>query len=161
MPAGHTELWRQGSLDGDAEVELLCELWALGVISARTLQRIGAAAMVTAPCPQMQALAGLGTAGEFENNITRDLKRKLHLSELLLPKPFQITVPMWDPALSPARVVSRAISMILPHEHLASPGTTHVSAPNALHTSHPTHLTTSPSKHDRRQQAASNNKDML
>ena len=48
-----------------------------------------------------------------------------------------------------------------PQQLLASPGTTHVSAPNTLHTSHPTHLTTSPSKHDRRQQAASNNKDML
>ena len=48
-----------------------------------------------------------------------------------------------------------------PQQLLASPGTTHVSAPNTLHTSHPTHLTTSPSKHDKRQQVASNNKDML
>ena len=30
-----------------------------------------------------------------------------------------ITVPMWDVALSLARVVFRAVSMILPHEHLA------------------------------------------
>ena len=63
--------------DGDAEVELLVELWALGLVSATTLQAIGAAAVVAAPRPQMRALAQLGAEGVHRNNCHRDLQRKL------------------------------------------------------------------------------------
>ena len=47
-----------GPLDGDGEVELLVELFGLGMVSANTLQQIGAAANLVAPRPQTQIVRG-------------------------------------------------------------------------------------------------------
>eukprot|EP00969_Alexandrium_andersonii_P089838 3967012-Alexandrium_andersonii.AAC.1 len=60
-------------LEGDPEVDLLTELWAPGLISATTLQQIGAAANSVAPRAQVAALASLGTQGTHTANIHRDL----------------------------------------------------------------------------------------
>ena len=68
------------SLDGDREVETLLELWALGLLSAVTLCTIAIAANISAPRPQMTALAGIGTQGTYSNNCHRDLARKLQFS---------------------------------------------------------------------------------
>ena len=49
-----------GPLDGDVEVELLVELWSMGLISAVVLSQIGVAANIAAPRPQVAALAKIG-----------------------------------------------------------------------------------------------------
>ena len=44
---------RPGPLDGDPEVDKLVELWSLGVITAKTVHEIAAAAVLVAPRPAM------------------------------------------------------------------------------------------------------------
>ena len=65
-------------LDGDAEVNVLLELWSLGLMSAVLLQSIAAAACVVAPRPTMRNLAKIGAAGAFQGNAHRDLERQLN-----------------------------------------------------------------------------------
>ena len=62
-------------LDGDAEVELLIELWALGLMAATTSQMIGAAAMWAAPRAPMSAVASMGGTSGSLDNAHRDLER--------------------------------------------------------------------------------------
>ena len=72
-PASSNNATPQGPLEGDAEVDVLLELWALGILSASMVQYIAAAANKAAPRPQMATLAGLGTHGAWKANIHRDL----------------------------------------------------------------------------------------
>ena len=81
-----------GPLDGDAEVEALVELWAVGLLSASVLQQIGAAAHIAAPRPQMEVLARLGHFGRYTNNISRDLRGHLRLNTNDLPEPYVIKI---------------------------------------------------------------------
>ena len=57
------EALRAGPLDGDAEVDVLLELWALGLMSVVLLQTIAAAACKVAPRPAMATLAKIGAPG--------------------------------------------------------------------------------------------------
>ena len=57
-PAGRGEQTR-GPLEGDAECDVLVELWSLGLLNAKMLRDIGRAAMISAPRPQMGHLASL------------------------------------------------------------------------------------------------------
>ena len=109
-----------GPLDGDAEVELLCELWAIGSIPAHVLQQIGEAAVVSSPRPQMSALAALGSHGAYKGNITRDLRQLLHLGSNDMPEPYIIKVPMWDSTCNPPTVKERELPIVLPHEIAAT-----------------------------------------
>ena len=60
-----------GLLEGDAELELLIELWALGLMAATALQMIAAAALQAKPRAPMSALASVGaTGGNLENVLT-------------------------------------------------------------------------------------------
>ena len=49
----------EGPLDGEKEVELLIELWALGLVAARTIRDIAVAAHLVAPRPQTLALRSM------------------------------------------------------------------------------------------------------
>ena len=48
-------------LNGDQEVDVLNELFNLGLLSAQTLQQPGSRATQVAPRPRMETLANLGT----------------------------------------------------------------------------------------------------
>ena len=103
------------SLDGDREVETLLELWALGLLSAATLCTIAIAANISAPRPQMTALAGIGAQGTWTRNCHRDLARKLQFSENNVAETLDFELPLkigTDPNL-PTLV---PYSMLLPHE---------------------------------------------
>ena len=54
-----------GPLRESQKVDLLIELWALGLLSATTLQHIGVVAIRVASCPPVDALALLGTYGAY------------------------------------------------------------------------------------------------
>ena len=69
-------------LDGDDEVEVLLELWSLGLMSAILVQTTAQAACQVAPRPAMEALARIGTSGDFSANARGDLRRKLNLGNL-------------------------------------------------------------------------------
>ena len=56
---------RRGPLEGDEEVEMLVELFALGLMSATAVRDIAATAQRMAPRPQMEALASLGPIGHL------------------------------------------------------------------------------------------------
>ena len=52
-----------GPLDGDPEVDVLLELWALGMIAATVLVQVAKAACLVAPRPQAETLSALGHRG--------------------------------------------------------------------------------------------------
>ena len=85
-----------GPLDGDAEVDVLSELRSLGLMSAILLQTIAQAACQVAPRPATEALARIGTSGDFSANAHRDLRRKLNLGNLDLntPPPLLTDIPL-------------------------------------------------------------------
>ena len=56
-------------------LNVLLELWSLGLMSAILLQTIAQAACQVAPRPPMEALARIGTSGDFSANAYRDLRR--------------------------------------------------------------------------------------
>ena len=118
----------QGPLDGDDEVEALVELFALGIISSRTVQELASAAQRMAPRPQMATLAGLGVSGAIQRNIHRDLVRKLRLGSLQIAEPMLIPLPMMSQNAvgrhRPGRV-EQQYPVPLPHELLASIYTHH------------------------------------
>ena len=72
------------------------ELYALGILSAKTARDIASAAHRSAPRPQTEVLAKLGAGGEYTNNINRDLQRKLALGSNNLPQPVYVELPMWS-----------------------------------------------------------------
>ena len=65
---GIPETLRASPLDGDAEVDVLVELWSLGLISVVLFQSIAAAACEVAPRPAMRNRAKIGTVGAFQGN---------------------------------------------------------------------------------------------
>ena len=76
-----------GPLHGDPEVDLLLELWALGIISGPTLQQIGKAANAAAPRPQVETLSRLGGEEPIQGLYTGTMCGSL----------------TWIPTLSPGR----------------------------------------------------------
>ena len=77
---------RSRGIDGDAEVDLLCELWAIGLLSSTLLQSIAAASVLAAPRPQMQTLARLGTSGRHGSNVHRGLQHLLEVGDIKVVK---------------------------------------------------------------------------
>ena len=71
--ASHGSVGGTGPLDGDAEVDVLLELWSLGLMSALILQTIANAACKVAPRPAMERLSHIGAAGNVRGNAHRDL----------------------------------------------------------------------------------------
>ena len=107
-----------GPLDGDVEVELLTELWSLGLISATTLAMIGRAGNLSAPRPQMAALANLGTRGRWEGNCHRDLSRKLAMSKIDVAPTLEAQVQMLDVKAQPPKKVLAKCPILPPHAFL-------------------------------------------
>ena len=109
-------------LHGDPEVDVLLELWSLGLMSALTLQVIASAACKVAPRPNMEALASIGAAGGAPGNAHRDLERKLNrgLLDDYIPRPWNIEVPMRDVKKRPPAVVPVGCPVMMPHEWLAA-----------------------------------------
>ena len=91
-PAGSSTGPVRGPLDGDPEVDVLLELWSLGLLSAKLLKDIAKGAMLVAPRPAMQALASLGH-GHFH----RGLSRLLALGANDLPTPCLAKLPTRTP----------------------------------------------------------------
>ena len=106
-------------LTHDAEVELLVELFGMGLLPANTLQAIGAAATSVAPRPQMQTLANLGCTGKWHGNCHRDLTRKLSLGGNTVPKPMMIALTLWNAASRPPSAEPVQWPFLLRHEILA------------------------------------------
>ena len=104
----------EGPLDGDKEVELLIELWTLGLVAARTIRDIAAASHAMAPRPQTLALSIMG-----DNNLHRDLVRKLKLGALNLPQAYQVRLMLWDARQRPPRKSPVDFPILLPHEYLS------------------------------------------
>ena len=119
QPVGPLQDGPSGLLDGDPEVDVLLELWALGQISGPTLQQIGQAANAAAPRPQIQTLSRLGGGGDNPGSIHRDLERKLRLGANPLPPPLCVDLPLWDAASHPPARVTRNYGVALPHELIA------------------------------------------
>ena len=92
------EVFRKGPLDGDAEVDILLELWSLGLLTAVLLQKIALAACTVAPRAPMTALADIGTHGAFQGNAHRDLQRMLNQGplDLYIPPPWHVKLPLLD-----------------------------------------------------------------
>ena len=66
--ASHGSVGGTGPLDGDAEVDVLLELWSLGLMSALLLQTIAQAACLVAPRPAMKRLSHIGAEGNVRGN---------------------------------------------------------------------------------------------
>ena len=114
--AGSASGPRLGPLDGDPEVDVLIELWSLGVLSAKTLRTIATAAVKVAPRPAMCELASLS-----EGHFHRDLSRKLKLGSNDIPVPIQVPLPLRDENAKPAKLVEgRSYPVLLPHEVIAN-----------------------------------------
>ena len=79
---------RQGPLDGDPEVDVLLELWSLGLITPKVLRDIAIAACLVAPRPQMKSLS---TVHRY-----RDLSSKLSLGHNDIPKPMYVKINIWN-----------------------------------------------------------------
>lgn len=110
---------QSGMLDGDPEVDVLLELFCLGLISAGSLQEIGHAANLVAPRPQMRCLASLGTCGTHRNNVFRDLHAKLQLGNNDVADPMFVVLPMLNRRTQPPSIVSAEFPLLLPHEYLS------------------------------------------
>lgn len=110
----------QGPLQGDPEVELLIELWTMGVLPAYMLQRIGAAACLIAPRPQMRALANLGAEGRYPANAASQLRALLRLNDNKICEPLLVDMPMWNATGHPPTVVVTKFPIMLPHEIMGS-----------------------------------------
>ena len=91
--AGHSRVY-QSPLFGDEEVDLLLELFALGLLPASTLQQICAAADRVASRPQTKLVASLGAQGRHANNVHRDLVTKLKLNQCDIAEADIIDIPM-------------------------------------------------------------------
>ena len=104
----------------DAEVELLCELWALGLVAATTSQVIAAVALQAAPRAPMSALAYLGATGGNLGNADRDLERQLNMGNVnkFVAKPLMPMLPLCDGAPSAVNLV--AVPNHAPHEWFAA-----------------------------------------
>eukprot|EP00974_Lingulodinium_polyedra_P037597 3606844-Lingulodinium_polyedra.AAC.1 len=109
----------RGPLDGDEEVDLLLELWALGLVSAKTLRDIAGASHRAAPRPQTEALSAIGKSGALSGNIHRDLARKLNLGGLNLPSVYMAPMPFWSTKSRPPAKVDMEYPVLLPHEILS------------------------------------------
>ena len=109
-----------GPLEGDAEVDVLLELWSPGLVSATLLRTIAQAACQVAPRPAMEALARIGTSGDFSANAHRDLRRKLNLG---IPLPLLTGIPLrfakQRGGLRTMVTEELRYPVMLPHEFLA------------------------------------------
>ena len=105
----------RGPLDGDPEVDKLIELWSLGVLAAKTLREIAAAAMLVAPRPAMGELASLSPGHEH-----RDLTRKLGVGQNNIPKPCMVTLPLKVENTKPEQTIDAPYPILFPHELLAN-----------------------------------------
>ena len=103
-----------GPFDGDKEVELLIELWALGLVGARTIRDIAKAAHATAPRPQTLALGSMSDA-----NLHRGLVRKLNLGALNLPEVYKVPLLLWDTQQRPPCKSLVDYPILLPHEYFS------------------------------------------
>ena len=114
---------QHGPLEGDEEVELLIEYFALGILSAAAVRDICAASNRVSPRPQAEALASLGGSGSVRSNVHRDLVRKLKLGTINIAEPILVDLPMWSMNATsrhrPGRVPQK-YPVMLPHELLAS-----------------------------------------
>jgi len=110
-----------GPLDGDAEVDVLLELWSLGLMSALLLQTIANAACKVAPRPAMERLSHIGSGGNVRGNAHRDLQRLLQLGRLdvYIPRPLITKVPLMDVAKKPPKMSEYPYPIMLPHEFLS------------------------------------------
>ena len=103
-------------------MDLLLELFALGLLSATAVRDICAAAHRMAPRPQTGVLAALGGSGRFAANVHRDLVRKLKLGSLQIAEPILVNLPMWSERAvarhQPGRT-EQEYPLMLPHELLA------------------------------------------
>ena len=90
-------------------------LWALGT-PATTLQRSVASAVLVVDRPQMRVLVGFGHCGAYPNNMARELRGHLRLTDIDLPAPFILQRQVWNPALHPARLATTDFPILLPHE---------------------------------------------
>ena len=121
-PSGSHELvGGTGPLDGDAEVDVLLELWSVGLMSAILLQTVAIAACAVAPRPAMERLSRIGAAGNFTNNAHRDLQRLLNLGDLdaFIPRPLVAKVPLIDVAKRPRKMSEYPYPIMLPHVFLS------------------------------------------
>ena len=105
----------QGPLDGDPEVDVLLELWSLGLLSATSLRAIGQGAMQVAPRACMRSLATL-SAGHCH----RDLARKLQLGLNDIPAPLLVELPVAVEGTKPPQSTMAKYPVLLPHEFIAN-----------------------------------------
>ena len=119
--ASHGSVGGTGPLDGDAEVDVLLELWSLGLMSALLLQTIAQAACLVAPRPAMERLSHIGAEGNVRGNAHRDLQRLLHLGSLdtYIARPLITKVPLIDVAKTPRKMSEYPYPIMLPHEFLS------------------------------------------
>ena len=110
----------RGPLDGDAEVDTLLELWAMGLLSAITLQMIASSACKVAPREQMVELSRIGTEGVWRGNAHRDLKAKINMGNLdvKIARPCFIHMPLRDSRKRPVKTVHKPYPIMLPHVFL-------------------------------------------
>ena len=103
----------------DPEVECLVQLWALGLLSAKTLQAIAAASSRAAPRAPIESLAALGNGGRHGGNTHRDLDRRLRLGSCDVAQVCYAELPMVQNDREDEEPVTVNYPFILPHEFLA------------------------------------------
>ena len=108
LPAGSAAADSQGPVEGDAEVDLLMELFALGLMPATTVRDICAAAHAVAPRPQTGVMAHLGASGAHASNVYRDLVRKLNMGSIKVAAPIELELPMWSASAAARHEPGRA-----------------------------------------------------
>ena len=88
-------------LASDPEVEILVELFTLGLLSVRLVREIAHCSNLAAPREPMAVLAGLGAGGAHVANAHRDLQRRLNMDAITLPEPVYPMLPLWDASARP------------------------------------------------------------
>ena len=110
---------RSDVLLGDAEAEMLVDLWSQGTLPAYCIQQIAASSCQVASRPAMENLACIGNGGENINNCTRDLKRLLRLKDMDLPHVYLVRAPLYHSTAAPPIMKDHDVPILLPHEFMA------------------------------------------
>ena len=110
-------------IPASVEAATLEEQWAIGAMSAVTVQRIGAANKQDADArgirahPEMEEFARLGQSGLRLGQCAWDMRRRFRgLEENGLPTPLPVEIPLLDMKKSPPEVVYVTYGIHLMHE---------------------------------------------